>query len=339
MTRFQTFGLFVLVSLAAMNPLRAQGPQIANDPKDTKPLEVGATVPDVEITGTDGKAVRLSSLYRDKPMVVVFFRGGWCPICTRHTQELIKVYPKVQEFGAELIGVSPDAVANSKSNHEKNDVPFPFYSDAQVEASSAFGLAFRVDDQTLTKYKGFGIDLESASGHQHQALPIPAVYVINQEGKIVFAHSDPDYRQRLEPNKVLSVLESLTSSSQLQPAAEPIDHATGSEKLTILWTSGDPEVAHRMVLMYGHAAKKNRWFDEVRLIIWGPSSRLVASDKDIQAKLMEMKNAGITLEACVVCADSYGVADRLRELGIDVKPMGKPLSSIIRDVNSRLITF
>ncbi|XZE20728.1 redoxin domain-containing protein [Pirellulaceae bacterium SH449] len=339
MTRLQMFGLFVLVGLSAMPPLRAQGPQIATDPKATKPLEIRATVPDVELTGMDGKAVKLSSLYSSKPLVVVFFRGGWCPICTRHTQELIKVYPKVQEIGAELIGVSPDSVENSKSNHEKNSVPFPLYSDAQVVASRAFGLAFRVDDQTFTKYKGFGIDLESASGYQHHALPIPAVYVINQEGKIVFAHSDPDYRQRLESRKILAALEGLTSSSQEPTAKEPMDQDASSEKLTILWTSGDPEVAHRMVLMYGHAAKKNRWFDEVRLIIWGPSSRLVASDKDIQTKVMEMKNAGITLEACVVCADSYGVTDRLRELGIDVKPMGKPLSNIIRDESSRLITF
>lgn len=205
-------------------------------------------------------------------------------------------------------------------------------------------MAFRVDDQTFTKYKGFGIDLESASGYQHHALPIPAVYVINQEGKIVFAHSDPDYRQRLEPRKILAALEELTPSSQ-EPTAqepttqEPMGQDASSDKLTILWTSGDPEVAHRMVLMYGHAAKKNQWFDDVRLIIWGPSSRLVASDKDIQTKLLEMKNAGVTLEACVVCADSYGVTARLRELGIDVKPMGKPLSNIIRDENSRLITF
>jgi hypothetical protein len=111
------------------------------------------------------------------------------------------------------------------------------------------------------------------------------------------------------------------------------------EKLTILWTSGDPEVAHRMVLMYGKAAKSNQWFDEVRVIIWGPSARLVAADKDIQAKLSEMKQNGITLEACVVCADSYGVSDRLRELGIEVKPMGKPLSDIIRQKDTHLITF
>jgi hypothetical protein len=110
-------------------------------------------------------------------------------------------------------------------------------------------------------------------------------------------------------------------------------------KLTIVWTSGDPEVAHRMVLMYGHAAKKNEWFDEIRVIIWGPSSRLTAADKDIQAKLAEMKASGVILEACVVCADSYGVTDRLRELGINVKPMGKPLSDTIQDSTTHVVTF
>ncbi len=122
-----------------------------------------------------------------------------------------------------------------------------------------------------------------------------------------------------------------------QNASDPAQAA--SEKLTIVWTSGDPEVAHRMVLMYGNAAKSNQWFDEVHLIIWGPSARLVAADKDIQAKLKEMKQNGVTLDACVVCADSYGVSDRLRELGIEVRPMGKPLSNIIREKDGHLITF
>ncbi len=111
------------------------------------------------------------------------------------------------------------------------------------------------------------------------------------------------------------------------------------QKLTIVWTSGDPEVAHRMVLMYGHAAKQNKWFDEVRVIIWGPSSRLTAADKEIQSKLAEMRASGVVFEACVVCADSYGVTDRLRELGIDVKPMGKPLSNTIKDSTTHLVTF
>jgi hypothetical protein len=101
-------------------------------------------------------------------------------------------------------------------------------------------------------------------------------------------------------------------------------------KLVVLWTSGDPEVAHKVCLMYTHAAAKNKWFDEVRLIVWGPSARLLAADKDVQAKLKAMMADGIKVEACVACADSYGVSDALRQMGIEVKGMGKPLSDYIQ---------
>ncbi|XZE18610.1 redoxin domain-containing protein [Pirellulaceae bacterium SH449] len=339
MKRLAMYGVMLTAFLIQGAWNQAQEPQIAGDPKDTQPLQVGAVVPDVEITGMDGRSVKLSSLYRDKPLVLVFFRGGWCPICTRHTQELIKIYPEIQKHGAEMIGISPDNPANSKSNHEKNSVPFAFYSDAQVVTSSAFGLTFRVDDQTVVKYKGFGIDLEKASGFQHHALPIPAIFIVDQQGRVVFAHSNPDYRERLDPRKILVALEELPGDTQDDSQKLPAEPKANQEKLTILWTSGDPEVAHRMVLMYAKAAKSNQWFDDVRLIIWGPSARLVAADKEIQAKLKEMKQIGMVVEACVVCADSYGVSDRLRELGIEVKPMGKPLSNTIREKDSHIITF
>jgi peroxiredoxin len=170
--------------------------------------------PDVEVTRMDGKSDKLSSLYRDKPLVLVFFRGGWCPVCTRHAEGLIKVYPEIQKLGAEMIAISPDNPANSKGNHERSRSPFDFYSDAQVVMSSAFGLAFRVDDQTVVKYKEFGIDLEKASGFQHHALPIPAIYIVDREGHVVFAHSDPDYRERVDPQKILVILEELAVDAQ-----------------------------------------------------------------------------------------------------------------------------
>ena len=119
-------------------------------------------------------------------------------------------------------------------------------------------------------------------------------------------------------------------------AAEPNGQP---ERLTIVWTSGDPEVAHRMVLMYGHAAKTAEWFDEVRVIVWGPSSRLLAADKDVQGKIKEMQDGGVIVQACVVCADSYGVTEQLRSLGLEVKGMGKPLSNFVRDPEMHVLTF
>lgn len=181
----------------------AQEGPIATEAKATKPLKKGQPVPKVTLTGSDGKAIALASLHQEKPLVIVFFRGGWCPICTKHTQQLIKVYPDLKKKGFEMIGVSPDSVDSTKANIDTSSIPFPLYSDSELDATAGFGLAFKVDDATVTRYKGFGIDLEKASGKSHHALPIPAIYIVSKEGLITFAHSNPDYRQRLDAADLL----------------------------------------------------------------------------------------------------------------------------------------
>ena len=113
---------------------------------------------------------------------------------------------------------------------------------------------------------------------------------------------------------------------------------TETDKLAVLWTSGDPEVAHKVCLMYTHAAKKNNFFKEVKLVIWGPSSRLLAADKAVQEKVKSMADDGVTLVACIACADSYGVSDTLRDMGIEVKPMGRPLTDMLKQ-GWKVLTF
>jgi hypothetical protein len=108
------------------------------------------------------------------------------------------------------------------------------------------------------------------------------------------------------------------------------ESASQSSRLAVIWTSGDPEVAHRVCFMYTDNAKKQKWFDEVTLIVWGPSARLLAGDKDLQAKIKVMLEDGVKVQACQACADSYGVTEQLRKMGIDVKYMGKPLTDLIK---------
>ena len=109
-------------------------------------------------------------------------------------------------------------------------------------------------------------------------------------------------------------------------------------RLAVIWTSGDPEVAHRVCFMYTHNAKKQKWFDDVTLIVWGPSARLLAGDKDLQAKIKAMQDDGVKVQACQACTDSYGVTDQLRKMGIEVKYMGKPLTDYIR-LGWHILTF
>jgi hypothetical protein len=120
--------------------------------------------------------------------------------------------------------------------------------------------------------------------------------------------------------------------------AQPANADANPERLNILWTSGDPEVAHRVGLMYTHAAKEYGWFPEVRLIVWGPSQRLLVADKDVQAKIAAMRESGVVVEACIACATSYGVVEDLQALGLEVKPMGGPLSDILKN-DEHLVTF
>jgi len=110
------------------------------------------------------------------------------------------------------------------------------------------------------------------------------------------------------------------------------------DTLCILWTSGDPDVALKMVFMYANAAKQNRWWSQVELIVWGPSAKLTSENTEIQQTLAKLMKAGVKTEACKACADSYGVSEKLEALGIEVKYMGQPLTEILKS-NKKLITF
>ena len=101
-------------------------------------------------------------------------------------------------------------------------------------------------------------------------------------------------------------------------------------KLAVLWVSGDRDVAEKSCLMYTHAAKRNGWFDEVVLIVWGSSSRLLAEDVKLQEKVEAMQKDGVIVEACIACSNMLGVTEELKALGIDVKGMGVPLTNYLK---------
>ena len=114
-------------------------------------------------------------------------------------------------------------------------------------------------------------------------------------------------------------------------AQNEIKMENNTSKLAVLWTSGDPDVAEKMAFMYTYNAKKQGWFDEVVLIVWGPSAKLLSENKMLQDYVKKMQEAGIKVEACMACARMYDVDGKLQELGIDVKGMGIPLSNYLKE--------
>jgi hypothetical protein len=107
--------------------------------------------------------------------------------------------------------------------------------------------------------------------------------------------------------------------------------AKSGSSLVVLWTSGDREVALKMAFMYTLNARLREWWDEVTLIVWGPSARLLSEDPELQSQIGRMREAGIRLEACKACADQYGVSPALEQMGIEVKFMGVPLTGYLKE--------
>lgn len=115
--------------------------------------------------------------------------------------------------------------------------------------------------------------------------------------------------------------------------------STKPSTLVILWTSGDREVALKMAFMYTLNSKLKEWWKEVILIAWGPSSKLISVDTELQAYLLKIKDAGVKLLACKTCAELYGVSNDLEKLGFEVKSMGPPLSEFLKNDDFKVITL
>ena len=120
-------------------------------------------------------------------------------------------------------------------------------------------------------------------------------------------------------------------------SSENPTHISDKDKLVVVWTSGDREVALKMVFMYTYNAQKYNWWEDITLLVWGPSSKLLSEDKELQEYVIKMKNEGVNLLACKGCADLYGVSDKLTELGITVKYTGTDLTNFIKERN--VVTF
>ena len=117
-----------------------------------------------------------------------------------------------------------------------------------------------------------------------------------------------------------------------------MENGNGKGKLAVVWTSGDKEVALKMVFMYTYNSKFKGWWDDVTLIVWGPSSKLLSEDKELQEYVKKAQDVGVKFQACRACSDMYGVTEKLEDLDIEVIYMGEPLSNYLKN-DHKVITF
>lgn len=169
-------------------------------------LDVGDQMPEFTLSDARGNTVAVADLLANGPLVVAFYRGGWCPYCNLELRALQAALPEFKVRGAELVAISPETPDASLSTEEKNELQFTVLSDVGAEVAEQFGLVFTLPESLRPVYEQFGIDVPAHNGDDTFQLPVPATYVIGTDGSIKYAFANPDYRQRAEPSQILAAL-------------------------------------------------------------------------------------------------------------------------------------
>lgn len=199
------FGLFVSLmaglitsetAIAADGAQNNPGETLPSSASDIRPLMIGSDIPEVMLQDVNGESVMLQELHRDKPVMIIFYRGGWCPFCNRHLAELSTMEEAVHELGMEIIAISPDSPEQLNEGLDGHEPSYTLLSDEDRTAARHFGIAFQVMDPeqvaALTERTG-----HSATADGRYIFPVPAVFILDA-GKVVrFQYVDPDYRRRI----------------------------------------------------------------------------------------------------------------------------------------------
>jgi len=182
------------------------------DPMHDRPgLSVGDKAPDVKLMTTDGEEVDLSTLYADGPLVVTFYRGGWCPHCNKALKGWAGRYDEITDAGGQFIAVTPEKPENAVNTLEKAHAGYRVLIDPEGDVGKAFRVQFQVDPKTKKKYKNYGIDVEASNVNGRWELPAPATFVIDTDGVIRWAYASWDYRadSRAKPDEVIAAVKAL----------------------------------------------------------------------------------------------------------------------------------
>jgi peroxiredoxin len=197
--------LFFLGGIAMLQaaPSDSTGKPVYDSPQAVHPLEKGQTIPNGELETLDGKKINLQTLVFQKPSILIFYRGGWCPFCNLQMGQLVKIEPDLMKMGYQVLAITPDKPESLRASIDKHEINYTLLSDRTMDLTRQFGLAYRLDPATLEKMKGFGVDLDKATGNSLHELPVPAALVVDTKGLIHFVYYNADIKVRVNPDDLM----------------------------------------------------------------------------------------------------------------------------------------
>ncbi|RXQ93889.1 AhpC/TSA family protein [Ancylomarina salipaludis] len=169
-------------------------------------LKIGQKAPRFVALDQNGVKIKSTAILKEKQLIVVFYRGQWCPFCNRHLSELQDHLEDFKKAGAQLIAITPEKTENIDKTIEKTKADFPILWDKDNLIMKTFGVDFILAKDLQERYKQYGVDLNKANGNPSQTLPVPATFVIGKNGKIKFIQYDPNYKNRSTAQEILNHL-------------------------------------------------------------------------------------------------------------------------------------
>ncbi len=179
-------------------------------------LNVGAKMPSFTLPDDKNQQVSSSDLLKQGNLVVVFYRGAWCPYCNTYLRKLQKNLTEIEANGGKLVAISVENPDTSLANAQKNEVQFTVLSDKHLDLARQFGIVYQLPPETNEKYKGYGVDLVKQNGTETPDLPLSATYIVNQKGEIVYAFLEPDYTKRAEPAVIIEHLAKIKDGKMMK---------------------------------------------------------------------------------------------------------------------------
>jgi peroxiredoxin len=199
-----------LIPKTSLRIMDAATAELVNNSVASHALHPGDLAPDFILPDADGRTVRLYTELKRGPVVLVFYRGGWCVYCQIHLRGFEKALPEFKAAGARVLAISPQVPDQSLTTREKEKLSFPILSDVGLHATHAFGVAFQLPKKLLDLYADFGHPLETFNGVQGiKELPMPATFLIRADRTIAYTHVEADYTRRSEPLKLLKLVREL----------------------------------------------------------------------------------------------------------------------------------
>ena len=174
-------------------------------------IKVGEKAPDFILNNALGEEVSLKDELKKGPVVLVFYRGAWCPFCNMHLHALQQSLPQFKKYGAQLITVTPQTPDKSAAQIKKDGYPFEVLSDLDSKVMQDYKLYFELPDDLIAVYKKHQLDIEAFNGPGRNVLPVPGSFVIDRKGFVRAMQAETDYKARMEPATIIDALKKISA--------------------------------------------------------------------------------------------------------------------------------